>query len=129
MLCTTAGSPAFLGRNPPAGQAGRSRINVNYEYQKRCEGTPLTVEGKGCHNRGEDWVGLGTTTQSPEATGTLLPEVAQRWGLPASTPVFGGGGDAVIQTTSMGIIDDSAIERAADPTHSDFERANDEEST
>jgi len=53
-----------------SGQAGRSRIQVNYEYQKRCEGTPLTTAGQGCHNRGEDWVGLGTTTQSPEATGT-----------------------------------------------------------
>src|SRR5687767_6153523 len=51
-------------------QAGRSRFNANYEYQKRCEGTPLTTAGRGCHNRGEDWVGLGTTTQSPEATGT-----------------------------------------------------------
>ena len=45
-----------------AGQAGRSRFNVNYEYQKRCEGTPLRVGTEGCHNRGEDWVGLGTTT-------------------------------------------------------------------
>jgi hypothetical protein len=53
-----------------AGQAGRSRIQVNYEYQKRCEGTPLEVGTEGCHNRGDDWVGLGTTTQSPEATGT-----------------------------------------------------------
>src|SRR5687767_5464026 len=53
-----------------SGQAGRSRLQMNYEYQKRCEGTPLTLEGQGCHNRGEDWVGLGTTTQSPEATGT-----------------------------------------------------------
>jgi hypothetical protein len=53
-----------------AGQAGRSRIQVNYEYQKRCEGTPLRVDTNGCHNRGEDWVGLGTTTQSPEATGS-----------------------------------------------------------
>src|SRR5687768_3365612 len=51
-------------------QIGKSRLQGNYEYQKRCEGTPLTVAGKGCHNRGEDWVGLGTTTQSPEATGT-----------------------------------------------------------
>jgi hypothetical protein len=51
-------------------QGGRSRFQVNYEYQKRCEGTPLTTEGQGCHNRGEDWVGLGTTTQSPESTGT-----------------------------------------------------------
>ena len=53
-----------------SGQAGKSRIQVNYEYQKRCEGTPLNVGGPGCHARGDDWVGLGTTTQSPEATGT-----------------------------------------------------------
>jgi len=51
-----------------AGQASKSRIQVNYEYQHRCEGTPLTVEGEGCHNRGDDWVGLGTTGQSPEST-------------------------------------------------------------
>ena len=53
-----------------AGQAGRSRLQVNYEYQKRCEGTPLNVATEGCHNRGTDWIGLGTTTQAPEATGT-----------------------------------------------------------
>ena len=53
-----------------SGQLGRSRLQGNYEYQKRCEGTPLLVETQGCHNRGADWVGLGTTTQSPEATGT-----------------------------------------------------------
>jgi hypothetical protein len=53
-----------------AGQVGQSRIQVNYEYQKRCEGTPLKTDTGGCHNRGDDWVGLGTTTQSPEATGT-----------------------------------------------------------
>jgi len=53
-----------------AGQVRKSRINVNYEYQKRCEGTPLKVDTQGCHNRGADWVGLGTTTQSPEATGS-----------------------------------------------------------
>jgi len=53
-----------------AGQVSKSRINVNYEYQKRCEGTPLKVDTEGCHNRGADWVGLGTTTQSPEATGS-----------------------------------------------------------
>jgi hypothetical protein len=51
-------------------QVGRSRFNINYEYQKRCEGTPLKVDTSGCHNRGDDWVGLGTTAQSPEATGT-----------------------------------------------------------
>jgi hypothetical protein len=53
-----------------AAQLGRSRLQGNYEYQKRCEGTPLRVGTEGCHNRGEDWIGLGTETQSPEATGT-----------------------------------------------------------
>ena len=41
------------------GQAGKSRIQYNYEYQHRCEGTPLKVETPGCHNRGDDWIGLG----------------------------------------------------------------------
>jgi hypothetical protein len=53
-----------------AGQVGKSRIQVNYEYQKRCEGTNLFAGGTACHTRGDDWVGLGSTTQSPEATGT-----------------------------------------------------------
>src|SRR4030095_2287373 len=53
-----------------AGKVSKSRINVNYEYQKRGEGTPLKVDTDGCHKRGSDWVGLGTTTQSPEATGS-----------------------------------------------------------
>jgi xylulokinase len=52
---------------------------------------------------------LPQVVESHEPTGTLLPEVAERWGLPSSTPVFRGGGDAVIQTTSMGIIDSGLV--------------------
>ena len=55
------------------GQFGRHRVRVNSEYQHRCEGTPLKVETKGCHNRGQDWIGLGNNLapfQSPEATST-----------------------------------------------------------
>jgi hypothetical protein len=56
------------------GQFGKSRIRVNSEYQHRCEGTPLNVETSGCHNRGEDWIGLGNNQNpvqmSPEATQT-----------------------------------------------------------
>ena len=55
------------------GQAGKSRIQYNYEYQHRCEGTPLKVETPGCHNRGDDWIGLGNNSvpfMSPEATST-----------------------------------------------------------
>ena len=54
------------------GQFGKHRVRVNSEYQHRCEGTPLKVETDGCHNRGEDWIGLGNNQppiqMSPEAT-------------------------------------------------------------
>ena len=52
-------------------QEAASRFNS--EYQHRCEGTPLNVDTDGCHNRGEDWIGLGNNVapfQSPEATST-----------------------------------------------------------
>jgi hypothetical protein len=55
-------------------QLGKSRFRVNSEYQKRCEGTPLQVGTKGCHTRGENWIGLGNNAgsiqMSPEATST-----------------------------------------------------------
>jgi len=55
-------------------QLGKNRVGFNSEYQHRCEGTPLTVGGTGCHARGADWVGLGNNTaptqMSPEATST-----------------------------------------------------------
>lgn len=41
---------------------------------------------------------------STEQTGSVTDEVADQIGLPHGVPVFGGGGDAVIQTTAMGII-------------------------
>src|SRR5262249_23611845 len=55
------------------GQAGRNRLMFNSEYQHRCEGTPLQVSTAGCHDRGDDWIGLGNNAapyQSPEATST-----------------------------------------------------------
>jgi hypothetical protein len=55
------------------GQAGKSRLTFNSEYQHRCEGTPLKIDTPGCHNRGSDWIGLGNNAapfQSPEATST-----------------------------------------------------------
>jgi hypothetical protein len=56
------------------GQFGKSRARFYSEYQKRCEGTGLTLESESCHKRGEDWIGLGNnaapTQMSPEATST-----------------------------------------------------------
>jgi len=56
------------------GQFGKSRVRFNSEYQARCEGTPLSMDTQGCHNRGSDWIGLGNNLapiqMSPEATST-----------------------------------------------------------
>lgn len=41
--------------------------------------------------------------ESVEQTGEITGEAAAATGLPAGTPVFGGGGDAVISTTGMGL--------------------------
>ena len=51
---------------------------------------------------------LPDVVESTEQTGTLSDELASQWGVPSSTPVYGGGGDAVIQTTSMGLIEEGS---------------------
>ncbi|GAA4617766.1 xylulokinase [Saccharopolyspora hordei] len=48
---------------------------------------------------------LPDVVESTARTGHVLPELAARWNVPEGTPVFGGGGDAVIQTTAMGLVD------------------------
>ncbi len=52
---------------------------------------------------------LPGVVESTELTGRLRPKLASQWGLPAGIPVFGGGGDAVIQTTSMGVVDNGML--------------------
>lgn len=42
--------------------------------------------------------------ESSEVTGTITKEAAEVTGLMQGTPVVGGGGDSVIQTTGMGLI-------------------------
>lgn len=43
--------------------------------------------------------------ESSDVTGSLGAEAAAELGLPAGIPVVGGGGDSVLQTTSMGVVD------------------------
>ena len=66
------GRSMIIGRL--TGQFGKNRVRFYSEYQARCEGTTLTLQGEGCHKRGEDWIGLGNnqapTQMSPEATST-----------------------------------------------------------
>ena len=85
------------------GQVAQHRIRFNSEYQHRCEGTPLRVETDGCHNRGEDWIGLGNNTgtqMSPEATSTAgrgyfdVPFYINQigWTMPATNKLLLEGG-------------------------------------
>jgi xylulokinase len=52
---------------------------------------------------------LPEVVESVDPTGALRPELARRWNIPEGTEVFGGGGDAVIQTTAMGLIDPGSV--------------------
>jgi xylulokinase len=49
--------------------------------------------------------GVPELVESSEVTGHLGAEVASELGLPAGIPVVGGGGDSVLQTTAMGVVD------------------------
>src|SRR5947207_8592532 len=51
----------------------KNRVTFNYEYQRRCEGSPLKVDTDGCHTRGADWIAAGTATTSPEANSNYFP--------------------------------------------------------
>lgn len=47
--------------------------------------------------------------ESIEVTGRLLNSVSDETGLPKNTPVVGGGGDSVIQTTGTGLVDEGIL--------------------
>jgi xylulokinase len=58
-----------------------------------------------------DAVGVGREMmpalhEGPEPSGTLRPEIAARWGLPASLVVATGGGDAAAGAVGIGAIED-----------------------
>jgi hypothetical protein len=80
-------------------QLAKNRLQLNTEYQHRCEGTPLNVGSEGCHKRGNDWIGLGNNTapfMSPEATSTAargyfdVPYwlTQASWNLPLTTRIL-----------------------------------------
>lgn len=49
------------------------------------------------------------SVESDEAAGFVTAEAAKLTGLPEGLPVYAGGGDAVIQTTGMGIVKEGTI--------------------
>jgi xylulokinase len=69
-----------------------------FDVSRRCWSRPLIAA------LGLDESLFPRATESHEISGHLLPEVARRWGLPPGTPVAGGGGDSVLQTTATGMV-------------------------
>src|SRR5687768_8021478 len=60
------GRVSYVGRFT-AQASEKHRVSFNYEYQRRCEGSPLKVEtDDGCNSRDADWIAAGTATTSPE---------------------------------------------------------------
>jgi hypothetical protein len=53
----------FTGQVTP-----RNRLSFSQENQYRCQGSTVTSSADGCRQRGTDWVAMGSTTLSPEAS-------------------------------------------------------------
>lgn len=117
----TAGKARWLRYHEPEAFARMRRLLNPKDYLRwRINGTFVTDESEAsgtgifdvAHRRwsptmvtaaGLDLAMLPDVVPSIAATGPVLPEVAERWNLPAGVEVYGGGGDAVIQTLSMGV--------------------------
>ena len=68
-LRTKQGRESYIGRITMQVSA-KHRVSYNQEYQRRCEGSTLTLDSDdGCNHRGADWVavGAGNALISPEA--------------------------------------------------------------
>ena len=63
---TLQGREIFQGR-VTAQVTSKHRLSFNHEYQRRCEGSPVSTQGDGCNTRKGSWIALGATTTSPEA--------------------------------------------------------------
>ena len=46
----------------------KNRVTFSQETQDRCQGSTMTFSDAGCRTRGDDWVAMGSTTLSPEAS-------------------------------------------------------------
>jgi len=60
----------MIGGGRVTGQLSpRNKVSAYYDYQKVCEGSSYSKDGKQCRQRGEDWIAVGGFgTWSPEAT-------------------------------------------------------------
>ena len=62
-----ADSRAIMSLRLTAQVTPRNRVTFSHEYQHRCSGSSITMGGDGCRTRGDDWIGVGSLTSSPES--------------------------------------------------------------
>lgn len=117
----TAGKIAWLRDHEPAAFAAMAHVLNPKDYLRwRMTGRLVTdvsdASGTGLFDvRRKVWsaamldaVGITTemvppVVESVAPTGNVLPDLARAWNMSPGTQVYGGGGDAVIQTASMGV--------------------------
>jgi hypothetical protein len=44
----------------------KNRVSFSHQWQDRCFGSSLTLEGKACRTRTDSWIGMGSATTAPE---------------------------------------------------------------
>ena len=44
----------------------KNRVSLSYQWQDRCFGSSLTLDGNACRKRTDSWIGMGSATQSGE---------------------------------------------------------------
>jgi hypothetical protein len=48
--------------------SSKNRVTFSQQNEYRCQGSSEQVNGPGCRSRGADWIAMGSTTLSPEAS-------------------------------------------------------------
>lgn len=117
----TAGKIRWLKEHEPENFARMTKILNPKDYLRLCmtgrfatdvsdaSGTGLFDVAARCWSEkmvnvtGINMDALPAVVDSTATTGPLLPHVATAWNISPTTEVYGGGGDAIIQTLSMGI--------------------------
>ena len=66
--CATCRAATCIRPGSPGRSRQKNRVTFSQENQYRCQGSTMTLGGEGCRTRGSDWVAMGSTTLSPEAS-------------------------------------------------------------
>jgi hypothetical protein len=54
--------------------SSRNRVSFAHQYQDRCFGSSITLNGTACRTRTQDWIGMGSATTAPEGGPGYSPD-------------------------------------------------------